>query len=59
MVLHGRAHEAREERVRQVRLALELGMELTPDEMRMPGQLYHLDQALIRRDAAQDETATH
>ena len=52
------SHEAGEQRVWQVRLALELGMELTADEMWVPGELHHLDKALIRRDTAQDEAAT-
>jgi hypothetical protein len=58
VMLNRRAHEAREQRMWQVGLALELGMELAPDKMWMPGELHHLDKALIRRDTAQDEAAT-
>ncbi len=55
MMLDRRAHEAGEQRVRQVWLTLELGMELASDEMRVPWELDHLDQAIIGRDAAQNE----
>src|SRR2546422_3789041 len=43
--------EARKQRVRSHRPRLELGMELTSDEPRMVGELDHLDERAIRRQA--------
>ena len=42
-VLVRRADERSEQRMRFKWLRLELGMELTSDEVRMVGQLHHLD----------------
>src|SRR5688572_33453688 len=49
--------EALEERMRLHRARLELRMELARDEPRMPGQLDHLDQRAVRREAGQHEAA--
>ena len=43
--------EAGEERVRRGRAALELGVELAADEVRVVGQLDHLDQVQVGVDA--------
>ena len=51
-VLVGGAHELDEQRVRRVRPALELGVELAADEVRVLGQLDHLDEPLVGRRAA-------
>jgi hypothetical protein len=57
MVLHRRTYEAREQRVRQVRLALEFRMELAADEMGVPRELHHFDLTLVGRDPAQIQPA--
>src|SRR5690606_16365194 len=45
-------HEAREERGRRVGAALELGVELTADEVRVVRELDHLHEALVRAQPA-------
>ena len=47
--------EALEQRMRLVRLALELGMELAGDEERVVRQFDDLHQLAVRRQAAEDE----
>ncbi len=48
-VLIRRPDKRAEQRMRLQRLRLEFRMELAADEMRMIGQLYHLDVGPIRR----------
>ena len=48
MMLDGGSHEARKQRVRLVGLALELRVELAPDEVWVAGQLDHLDETVVR-----------
>ena len=50
-----RADEFAEERVRPVRAAAELGVELDADEEGVVPQLHDLDEAAVRRDAAGDQ----
>src|SRR5690606_26290632 len=52
---HGGPHEAREQRVRRHRPALELRMELTADEVGVIVELDDLDQAVVGAHAAQAE----
>src|SRR5262245_17440352 len=47
--------ETREERVRGGGAALEFGVELAADEVRMIGQLDHLDQVLVGGGAGEDQ----
>src|SRR5437667_8796735 len=49
--VEGGTDEAREQRVRAHRPRLELGVELASDEPRMVGQLDHLDERAIGREA--------
>src|SRR5438874_2050469 len=55
-LLHGRFDEAREQRMRLERPALELGMELDADEPRMVGPLDDFGQLTVGRHAGKDQS---
>lgn len=52
------ANKADEQWVSRVRLALELRMELAPDEVWMIGELNHLNEVTIRRDTRKHQACT-
>ena len=54
MMFDRRPYEAGEERMWPVRLALEFGVKLAANEVRMARELDHFDQAVVRRDPTED-----
>ena len=49
------SHKGLEERMRVVRLALELGVKLTPNKMRVVGEFYYFNQSIVGARATQYE----
>lgn len=58
MMRDGGSHEARKQRVRLMGLALELRVELAPDEVWVTGQLDHLDETVVRGHTRKQQAST-